>query len=80
MEGYIDRKKKLYSTILNFLEESEEMNQQSFKQFCENLSSFEIEGDREEITQFLLTINNISTNHHRDANFIQKIKEILQFY
>ena len=80
VESYVDCKKKLYSTIIEFLDESEEIFQQSFSQFCENMRNYHIEEDREEMTQFLQILKSISNHHHRDENFNQKIKEILQFY
>ena len=79
MENYIECKKKLYDVILEFLEESEEKSQQ-FEKLCTNLRNCHIEDDREEMTQFLLTIKCISDHHHRNAYFIQKIRQILQHY
>ena len=80
VESYVDCKKKLYSTIIEFLDESEEIFQQSFSQFCENMRNYHIEEDREEMTQFLQILKSISNHHHRDENFNQKIKEILQHF
>ena len=76
MESYIDDKKNLYTIILEFLENSDESNESSI----ENIKSIitKVEGDREEIEQFLQIIKNISDNHHRDRNFITKISQILQ--
>ncbi|KAK8881362.1 hypothetical protein M9Y10_004098 [Tritrichomonas musculus] len=80
MEIYIEYKKKLYNTILEFLEESAEVSQPSFSQFCENMKNFCFKGNREEMRQFLLTIKRISDHHRRDVNFIQRIEKILQHY
>ena len=80
MESYIDCKKKLYHTILEFLDESEKENQEIFEELCDNMRNIHIEGDREEMRHFLLTIKSISDNHHRNANFNQKIKKILQHF
>ena len=41
MESYIESKKKLYNIILEFLEESDEINQQSFNQFSEDMKEIE---------------------------------------
>ena len=79
MESYIECKKKLYDVILEFLEESEEKSQQ-FEKLCTNLRNCRVEEDREEMTQFLLTIKSISDHHHRNAHFIQKLRQILQHY
>ena len=80
MESYIESKKKLYNIILEFLNESEEINQRSFTKFIRDMRKYQFDGDREEMTQFLLIIKSISDHHHRDKNFIQKVKEILQHY
>ena len=66
--------------IREFLEESDSANEQSFAQFCDKIRKFQIDGDREEMTQFQLIIKSISDHHHRDINFIPKIQKILQQY
>ncbi|KAK8857638.1 hypothetical protein M9Y10_016044 [Tritrichomonas musculus] len=80
MESYIECKIKLYNTILEFLEGSDEINQQCFKEFCENMHNFNIEGDREEMAQFLSILKSISDHHHRDADFNANIKKILKHF
>lgn len=81
MESYIDVKKKLYNTIMKFLEESDEnsdaINQKYFKKICDN---FNFNEDHEEMIQFLLTIKSISDNHHRDCHFIQRITQFFLHY
>ena len=81
MESYIDLKKKLYNTIMKFLEKSDEnldvISQKYLKKIYDN---FNFDEDREEMIQFLLTIKSISDNHHRDCHFIQKITQIFQHY
>lgn len=67
--------KELYHTILEFLEESDESNL-CFEKLCENTKI--IEGNRNEMTQFLLMIKTISDKHHRDGNFIKKVKDMLE--
>ena len=80
MKRYIDSKKKLYNAIMKLLWDSGEMREQNFLELFKNISYLHIEKDREEMPQFLITIKSISDQHHRDANFIQSIEEILQHY
>lgn len=44
------------------------------------MRNFQVEENKEEITQFLLIIKSISDNHHREVNFNQKINQILLHY
>ena len=61
METYIEDKKNIYSSILKFLEESDEpdndeLKQKSFQKLIDDISRH-FAGDREEKLQFLETIN-----------------------
>ena len=82
LESYIDDWKQLYDKILEFLEDSDEncYNNEMHYQILLHMLCQKIEGDRDEIFQFLQIINYISKNHHRGKNFINKINKILQFY
>lgn len=82
MESYIENKKKICCTILEFLENSEETyeNEIHFQILTELVNSQKIEGDNKEMQQFLKIIKNISDNHYREINFINKIEKILQYY
>ena len=44
------------------------------------MRNFHNQGNREELTQFLLTIKSISDHHQRDVYFNKKINQILQHY
>ena len=69
MESYIEDKKNLYTSILEFLEEPDEHNddefrKESFEKLIKVIKSQQIEGDGEEMRQFLEIIKNISEHHH----------------
>ena len=84
MESYINNKKKLYTTILEFVEKSGENSEAESKEYFQLLSDImkaqHIERDLEEMKQFILIIKSISENHHHDRYFIKRINEILQYY
>ena len=85
MESYIKDKKKLYSSILEFLEESDEHNDdevktESFDQLIDIFQSQQIEGDVKEMRQFLEIIKSIGENHHRDRHFNENINKLLLHY
>lgn len=43
------------------------------------MRNYHIEEDKSEITHFQLIFQSISDHHHRDDDFIQKIKKIIQY-
>ena len=81
MESYISDKKKLYSILIEFFENDNENNEEISKKYFQQLSNImmsqQIEGDHDEIEQFLQMIKCISDNHHRNFNFLEKILHIL---
>ena len=83
MESYIEEKKKLYTAIIEFLENSDENNDelymQKFNIFENIIQGQQIEENKEEIKEFLQIFKSISANHHRNPNFIKKINNILKF-
>ena len=86
MESYISDKKNLYTTILEFLEISEDDSDCTTKeQYFEKLSllinqNVKDGDDSEWMHEFLEIIKCISDNHHRDPNFAQKTQDLLQHY
>ena len=82
MESYIADKKKLYSAILEFLENSDEnFDDTTDEKYLERLSPItkkEVKvGDCENMKEFLRIIKNISDEHRRDTNFITRTKQLL---
>ena len=82
MESYIDGKKNIYCTILDFLENinEEESNEVYFDRLISNIKNQQIEEDSKEMKEFLLIIKNISDHHHRDLEFNKRINQILLYY
>ena len=78
MESYINSKKKLYSAILEFLENSDDDNLSELNHLVDIVTNQHLEGDLEEMKDFLKIIKNISDNHHRHLNFMNRINNILQ--
>ena len=82
MESYIEDKRNLYASIHEFLDESDEHNENgSRKESLEKLiniyRSQQIEGDVEEMLQFLEIIKSIGENHHRDQQFNEGMNQLL---
>ena len=85
MESYIANKKNLYASILEFLEESEEHNgnevkNESFEKLIKIIENQQIEGDVEEMRQFLEIIKSIGEYHHRDQHLNKGVNQILFHY
>ena len=85
MESYIEDKKNLYALIHEFLEESDEPNdddarKKSFQKLITFIKSHQIERDPEEICQFLEIIKRIGKHHHRDQYFKERLNQLLLHY
>ena len=85
MENYIENKKYLYTSILEFLEESDEDNddevrKESFQKLINIINSQQVEKDGEEMLQFLEIIKIIGEHHHRDQHFNEGMNQILLYY
>ena len=78
MESYIEDKKNLYTSILEFLEESDEHNDD--ESMNESIKVHPIEGDIEEMRQFLEIIKSIGEHHHRDRHFNERMNQLLFHY
>ena len=81
MEDYIEDKKKLYTSIIEFVENEEDINNEIYFDKLKSLiKSQQIEGSHEEMEEFLCIIQVICDNHHRNPNFIKRLQQILQQY
>ena len=85
MESYIADKKKLYTAILEFLENSDEnfdytTIEECFERSSPNLKQKDKDGAFEDMKDFLRIIKNISDEHHRDTTFIARTKQLLLHY
>ena len=85
MESYINDKKNLYTTILQYLENSDDNFDDTTKQLSIYFESITRNNkhqvkDGEFMLEFLQIIKNISDNHHRDQNLVKKTFQLLQHY
>ena len=78
-QEYINKKKKLYDALLQFIEE-ETLENHNYLNLTTILDEQEILENKEETTLFLSLLVKISNNHHRLPNFFKKIEKILQFF
>ena len=76
IEKYIDEKKKLQKLVLNIIDEinPDEISYQNLLTFLDNS---QYKDNKSELKHFLHFILIISTNHHREPNFFNKIEKIL---
>ena len=75
---YIEQKKEIQNTILDFLQNSIE-TEKSFDDLQRLINEQQILSDRQEFEQFLRLLLSISNNYHRSNNFPNKIERILLF-
>ena len=74
----IERKKKIQESLLEFLEEEINM-EENYENFVRIINDQKILGDKYELKSLIQMINKISANHQRIFNFIDKIEQILKF-
>ena len=79
LQKYIDSKKEFYSSVLNYLESSD-CSDDEFKSLIKIIDVQQFDKSDKEYEHFLLMIEHISNNHHRDEIFLKKIFQILQYY
>ena len=82
MISYINEKKNLYNSVIEFLDNSDDLddgNDSYFQELIE-FASNQIERDPKEMVEFLQILKDIVDNHHREPNFFSKINQILQQY
>ncbi|KAK8839218.1 hypothetical protein M9Y10_032147 [Tritrichomonas musculus] len=75
----IDQMKQIYNLLITFLED-ESNSSNNFIDFTNFINNEKIIDDKHEITDLLLLISNVSTNHHRSPNFTSKIEQILTHF
>ena len=81
MESYIADKKKLYTVILEFLENFyDTVDEECFERFSPYFKQQDKNGAFENMEDFLRIIKNISDEHHRDTTFITRTKQLLLHY
>ena len=81
IQEYIDNKRKIQSAILSFIDDDDDNEEETEIQYNEIstlLTVPTIHKDKEELKQIILIISNISDNHHRTANFFDKIGRIIE--
>ena len=78
---YFNQKKSLYESILTFLEcEEDENAEYSFQEIVNLITNQDIQNKHEEFNHFLRFISKISSNHHRNLGFINKIEKIILYF
>lgn len=78
IEKSFELNKEVQDSLEKFIEgDSELENIGNFKKLNQLLNSEEITKYRENAKYFLHLISSISKNHHRSANFFNKIEQIL---
>lgn len=77
---YIAQKKRLYASFTTFLEAPINDDINEFENLNQIVQAQTIFQDKEETSHFLNLILSFIQNHHRDIDFISKIKKILDFY
>ena len=81
IQEYISNKRKIQSAILSFIDDdddNEEETERKHNEIITLITSTTIHKDKEELKQIILIISNISDNHHRSANFFDKIGRIIE--
>ena len=73
----LERKKKIQESLLIFLEEESNV-EENYGNFVQIIKSQKIQEDKYEIKSLIQMINKISDNHQRIFNFIEKIERILK--
>ncbi|KAK8876474.1 hypothetical protein M9Y10_006688 [Tritrichomonas musculus] len=74
---FIAQKKELYAVILNFIENKNNSDDSS-QETTNFLDTHQIRDNKEDMRLLLHLIVKITNNHHRDSNFLSKIKKLLQ--
>ncbi|KAK8888241.1 hypothetical protein M9Y10_039306 [Tritrichomonas musculus] len=81
MESYITDHKKLYTAILEFLENSDEnFDDTANDGYILDIQQQVKDEDHGNMEEFLRIVKNINDHHHRDTNFITRTKQLLLYY
>lgn len=76
IEGYIEKMRKIQSSLLKFLDEELDV-EENYENFNKILTDYKLKEDKHELKLVLRLINTISNNHRRIPYFISKIERIL---
>ena len=79
IQKYINEKKELYTTLMEFLEQEDDSDQ-SFKNLINLIHQQKLEESREKLEEFLILITNVANNHHREKSLFKKLFQIIQQY
>ncbi|KAK8898159.1 hypothetical protein M9Y10_000430 [Tritrichomonas musculus] len=79
IQAYLDKKKKIHSALLNFLDNDED-DEENFQNLNQILDEQRIQYNMHEIKSLFHTIVKIANNHFRRQNFFAKLEKILQHY
>lgn len=78
IEAFIQKKKALYSTLLNFLDKSADFEEE-FQLLIQVFDDQEILQNRGETINLFHLLSKIEENHHRTANFYEKFEQIFNY-
>ncbi|KAK8870811.1 hypothetical protein M9Y10_008703 [Tritrichomonas musculus] len=76
IESIIREKKEIYSSLMEFIDETEDAD---FNSLIKDFENQEIFKNKEEIKLMLQLISKISDNHRRLSDFIDKLNQIIQY-
>lgn len=73
---YFGKYKEIQDKFLKFIE-SQENSDENFNNLIKIVNNSKIQEDKHDFKLFLRLISNVSTNHHRDSDFFNKISKLL---
>ncbi|KAK8836284.1 hypothetical protein M9Y10_039919 [Tritrichomonas musculus] len=74
----INKKENLHPRILDFIDEKED-KEEKYYELIEFVNESKISQNKQDLQDILYLLLNISNNHHRESDFINKMIRILQF-
>ena len=80
IKEYTIMKKDLYSDILKFIENGNDLNDTYYQNLIHNIQKHKIKEKSQELKEFLRIIIKISSNHHRYSDFFIKIEQIINVF
>ena len=75
IEGYIEKMKNIQNSLLKFLEEKVDV-EENYDNLKEILTEQKITENKHDLKTFLRLLSKISNNHRRVSSFIEKIERI----
>ena len=79
MNDYIEKMKKVYQDLLNYIDK-EDGNEEQFQNLIQTIQDHNITSNRYDLKTFLYILASISTNHHCYPHFFEKIEKIILMY